>query len=270
MSSQKVRIGMVSGCYAFKSTFSSESLEEHLTGVAECILGRWELEALARKEAVVIYGELREEYLREVKGAIALAGLVHDLGKALASYQATCEKAGCTEFSGHDIYSAWIAYTAFKKRGVLKGSFENTLKKLYREGAGDAVEPSETLAVVNVVVPVFFHHYAQRSSDKLRAQVSQINPSQRVAELQAGCVEQLREAAGRLRRRVEGMLVNAVDEFLEQDLVEHEIRLAIVDFEKLLDIVQELKVTVFKSFSEATLGILNLCDGIVAREKRKA
>ncbi|MHB9301893.1 hypothetical protein [Thermofilum pendens] len=78
----------------------------------------------------------------------------------------------------------------------------------------------------------------------------------------------LRTAVGEFRRRIGGALAEALQEFLERNLAGRELKLQ-AGFRRIPSHLQGLEVTVFKSFSEAAMGILNLCDGRVAHERRK-
>lgn len=251
----------VSNCYAYRSrSKKSEHLIEHLRNVARCCRDRWESRGLARKLAV-IYG-VNEDLVEDL---IYVAALLHDVGKASREYQLKCETA-CEEFPNHYILSA--QFSIYLGRAV-------GLRELYAERIGETFDQLlwrgeiESLTVgqlytLMVVVPILLHHYAQINPGKLTSR-------EQYGELQVheGCLKELRELFKEVANDVRTefareVIMEAYKEF-STDSVISDIPPLPLKREHLFGLKKPMSQ---RFIAEAVLGVLNLCDGVVAARSR--
>jgi len=245
-------------CYAFKGTEGSECLADHLREVMACSRGRWETEGLARKLSALygIDGEL-------VKDLVSLAALLHDVGKAYREYQPECEEL-CKEFPSHYILSAQLAAYLGRAVGLRELSAEEIVRTfdavLLRGVSGLTEGYLYTLAVV---IPVLLHHYAQVNLARLtsRDQFKEL-------QLYEGCLDDLRGLLAKLSGIVKSELPGRVVETAYGVLSK-----GVVSDLPVIPLIREHLFNLRKPppqrfIADAVLGILNLCDGVVASRSR--
>lgn len=139
-------------CYAYRDTDSEELLLDHLMNVAKCCQNRWEFKALSSKISRLL--DLDEG---DVRYAIVLASLLHDIGKAVESFQEECSRGKCAEFPKHYLISMFLTHFAFRASGIsleIKDVLSFIEDRIYE------IEKEKTLELL-IVLPIAFHHYHQ-------------------------------------------------------------------------------------------------------------
>jgi CRISPR-associated endonuclease Cas3-HD len=247
-------------CYAFRSAKGGECLGDHLRGVAECARGRWETRGLARKLATLY--EISEELVEDL---VTLASALHDVGKSCVEYQQNCREV-CEEFPDHYIPSAQLLIYIGRLAGLDELSASRITESFDLALLGELRElTAGYLYVLAVVVPVLSHHYAQINLARL--------PSKELRTellIHGDCVEELRTTFVEL------------EEGMKTELVRRLVAAAYTLITRGGGNVSDLPVIHLKReyffntrkpppqrfIVDATLGILNLCDGLVASRSR--
>ena len=144
-----------------------EPLGEHLVNVAMGVRAHKDFDRLVRKIA-------REYNLGTdlVSDFITLAGGLHDIGKALAKYQAEPARG----FSGHEVYSTLIIAHALYTTGI---GYDTPIGRL-------------------LTYPVLLHHYAQRDDlgEAYNRVLREVGPRVQVWQ---DCINDLGWALGNIR-----------------------------------------------------------------------
>jgi len=240
-------------CYAFKDNKLYEYIVDHSIGVAECIRNRWECKAISRKLSKIV--GTSEKLIEDL---LIFAGAFHDIGKLDKIFQMECESDGCTNFPGHYITSALILTGAYNM------SLQNSVDKKYLENLimGRIKERSnfKYLYFLLVVYPVILHHYAQVYS------ISSYGKFVQDFELYKKCTNDLSLI-------VKWIINNIVDERLKiiaRNIMAPNVFEYIVHVHDIVLRLGYLKTLSFeKIVIEAATGLLNLCDGIVAKKARR-
>jgi CRISPR-associated endonuclease Cas3-HD len=247
-------------CYAFRSAKGGECLGDHLRGVAECARGRWETRGLARKLST-LYG-VSEELVEDL---VTLAGALHDVGKSCAEYQQNCREV-CEEFPDHYVPSAQLSAYIGRLAGLDELSADRMTESfdlVLLEELGDL--KAGYLYILAVVVPVLSHHYAQINLARLPSK------GMRTELLIHGeCVEELRttfvDLEGVVKTELARRLVATAYTLITRgggsigDLP--------VIHLKREHLFNTRKPPPQRFIVDAVLGVLNLCDGLVASRSR--
>jgi len=247
-------------CYAFRGTEGSECLADHLREVMACSRGRWETEGLARKLSV-LYGVDREL----AKDLVSLAALLHDVGKADSVYQSSCERL-CEEFQNHYILSAQFAAYLGRAVGLRELSTEEIGSTFNVVLLREVKELTEGyLYTLAVVIPVLSHHYAQ-------VNLARLTSKDQFKELRLceSCLDELRE------------LLAEAPSVVKSELPRRVIAVVYEILSKGVQVISDLPVIPLRRehlfnlrrpppqrfVADAVLGVLNLCDGVVASRSR--
>jgi len=247
-------------CYAFKDVNSSECLIDHLRNVMICSRSRWETIGLSKK-LLNLYG-VDDELVNEL---VAIAALLHDIGKADKIYQLSCEEV-CREFPNHYILSTQFSIYLGRVVGLNELNAEN-ISKTFDEILLRNLErfTEGIIYTIIVVIPILLHHYAQINPMKLmlRDQYREFN----VHEV---CLEDLlklfNEVINTMEIELPKKIVKAVYEILTKSPIIKDLSVIPLRREHLFNLQRPLPQ---RFIIEATLGILNLCDGIIASRSRQ-
>ena len=263
-------------CYAFRDHGCEETMEMHVRGVVGLCRERWELEGLVTKVSRLIdIGLSRDETKRLVKEFIIFAAFLHDIGKCDRRYQEVCSRGVCTSFPEHDLLSARFALTVAFNTGIIEGEFAGRVmkEKLHRMFAkGEMPSDVGDLYLILVVVPIMFHHYAQKRSygyqkrgRVFRESVRSISMPSGRFEIYEGCIEPMRKV---LRELYTVETTNYIQKLLREveNMVMHGAELSVID-EKIYG--GEYSWSFAKYLAEAVIGLLNMCDGRVAVMNRR-
>ena len=261
-------------CYAFRSHSCEESMEVHVRSVVNLCRKRWELKGLAAKVSrlVSIDGLSRKGVEQLVKEFIIFAAFLHDIGKCDRVYQEKCSRGECTSFPGHDLLSARFALTVAHNTGIIGGEFasremERRLHRMFVESK----MPSDVgdLYLVLVVVPIMFHHYAQKRDYALhrkgRGLIRGVSTPSGRFEFYRGCIEPTRKVLKELYSTASTHYTKSLLREVE-NIVVHNLELSVI-YEKVYG--GEYSWSFSKSLAEAAIGLLNMCDGRVAIMNRR-
>jgi len=250
----------MSTCYAFKDINSSECLVDHLRDVMRCSRSRWETIGLSRK-LMNLYG-VNNELVSEL---IAVSALLHDVGKADKRYQLSCKEV-CAEFPNHYIFSTQLSIHLGRLVGLSELDAEN-ISNIFDEVLLRNLErfTEGTIYSVVIVVPILLHHYAQ------------INPMKPISSglyrefnVYEDCLEDLirlfSEVMNIVKTELPRKIVKAIYELLSKSPIIKDLPVIPLKPEHFFNLQKPLPQ---RFIIEAVLGILNLCDGIVASRNRR-
>lgn len=249
---------MTPRCYAFREgNCREETLEEHVVGILKCLESRWEFNGFLRKT-----GKLLNIEMNIIAWLIKLSALLHDIGKTSTDIQQKCRKESCTEFPYHFIHSARFATSLGIESGVLQAPIESVFTDLLWSEVGRL--NISHIYVVIVVVPVLLHHYAGVSEKSLSRGIMESELTLEIDEL---CRQSLFSLVGILGNDAPHELeplINKLSDMIKGGKVNLS---PIPGIEKFL---QSYKLSFAKSLAEAVTGLLNICDGVVAKRNRTA
>lgn len=246
-------------CYAFRDASENceELMEEHVKGIIELMRSRWEFHGLVKKvsKLLKVDEKLVEDFLY-------IAVLLHDFGKMLEEYQRECREKGHTIFWRHYEISARFAINVAYKVNVLStDDIERRIKKLLNEG--DIQECDEgDLFLLTVVIPVYFHNYAHLNEKK----VFDVYPKTKV-KLDQGCKITMSKLIGVIRELAKSDLAKKLLNVINEEAMHGEVELSVLPLNR--DTLLSFKATPGKAIAEALIGLINICDGQIARKNRK-
>jgi len=261
-------------CYAYRDRGSEEFLLNHLVGVEKCCEERWELNALSRKISRVL-----EIPIDDVKNAILLSSLLHDLGKVAQEFQEKCDQGICREFPRHYMISAFLVHLGLSAMGiVVKGKdVSNFMEDRFNE-----IDRNKVTGIL-ILFPIAFHHYHQvrgygsysfrgcgsYSSDYLEEFVEKPRIWGRCIE----CLKSIHEYIDNnnilnIAKKLLDFLLN-LDKLRNSDVYRNS-KLFIENFYN--DVVDKgvklQSITLSSVVIESITGLINLCDGYVAHRAR--
>lgn len=244
-----------SKCYAFKSEKGcEETLEDHLLGVLNCIEERWEFKGLVRKISRLV--NIDEN---EIAWLIKLSAILHDIGKTRKEFQDECHRSFCEHFRCHYVISATFA----AKLGEESNMFQSLSDKLHDlEWSDSSILDVGGLYIAVVVLPVLLHHYAgidERSLQECKRTYSS------TLDIDEMCKGDLLSVVNKLKQEVPGRfkeLSGKLYDMIKSGRVELTILPQVEDF------IKTYKYSFVDSIVEAVTGLLNICDGIVAKRNR--
>jgi len=258
-------------CYAYRefknASWVEELYEDHVRGIWKCFDERWEFKGLIVKASRLL--GISES---EVEGYIKLAAILHDIGKLRRKEQEDCRSAGCVSFRHHYALSARVVHSLARSLDldIDLNRFTEDISK--NDKVGDKVA-----YFALVFVPVLLHHYAQITFvDDLR---EAINYASDQINMYEDCVSVCEKLLKDLKDELESKGVTntkAIMRIVEEALKtvknsKFKLR-GIIDSDKLIELLQspeeKSEVLRVRFIAEAVLGLLNMCDGIVAKEHR--
>lgn len=246
-------------CFAYRDSQGvCELLFNHLVSTYFLASTRWETGALSLKISRVL-GLEREE----VRESILLAALLHDIGKAATKFQEECQKGSCESFPQHYLTSAFYVHYILEKS--LK--FNLTSEKIKKLLKGEEVGCREELIGLIVLYPVAFHHYHQvwgySSYSAKKGFVMPIHEACRCCFKQLGEFVQhnftmLKDVGHHLKSLPDEL--SALKRTSSSEIFVRNIENVIIEVVR--------PRSILSSAIEAVTGIVNLCDGYVARLHR--
>ncbi len=249
-------------CYAFRSRFVEEGYLDHVIGVVQCVESRWEFEGLKRKLERLYHVDKSV-----TNDFILLAAIIHDIGKVDVEFQSRCVDE-CSSFPYHYELSARLALRLGYEVDELSLSTDNISKKLEKILSHKDFKPDlGELYLALVVLPILLHHYAQivsewsviRGSTRYKNMERVINIS-----IHNNCVDEIVPAV-KLKSEIGKKLLNKL-----KDIIDNEgksVNLSIIP-EDILRKSMSYQYITGRIIVEAAIGILNLCDGLIAHSKR--
>jgi len=251
-------------CYSYRSVKRInntiyeifETMDEHLWDVTECVMSRWELEGLSKK--LEFLGRIDS---RLVKDFALIASILHDFGKMCKDIQYNCRSSSCEVFPKHYITSASFALHLSYEIGILSPDvIENKLKDLFDRGVETISEGDAYL--VFVVIPILLHNYAL-----LRGETSVLGDIGIEIELDKECVCVFKRIVNNFIDKIKTKLGRDILEKLINLLDSNIVSLSVIPG-ILYSVLFNLKMSYWKYVSESMIGILNICDGLVAHRNR--
>jgi len=246
-------------CYAYRKGDCKELWLVHTLGVVGCIRGRWETLGLARKmrRLAGVSVELSIDYM-------VLAGLLHDIAKTFQDYQSRCNREGCPVFPKHWLLSSFASLAFATKAGIIDVDKREVLgilseRNLKPLGAGEAY-------VVLVVIPVLLHNYAHLG-EASPFKVGEYGGSKH--EIYPGCRQPILKAVEYINNMVRTGEAKRVLNAIRETIEEGEVIMRVLGESELRRALLEYSYTVYKAVAEAAIGILNMCDGRIARRHRR-
>lgn len=244
-----------------------ESFKDHALGIIECMENRWEYRGLKKRlsRLLSVDEEITECYLR-------LAALLHDIGKALDSEQSVCRQNECKSFPCHyfisSLFTVRLIEDLFRDDSIsdyLRHILTSTdLKDVIRDytNKGDV---EKYLALTLVLLPIFLHHYAGITEESIDRCVGRVPRSIRLDRL---CIEDILSVLSTIEKRCSrgplGTVLTKMRDLIGRDAL---IPLGIFIFDH--NVLYNTSVSFTKGVVEAAVGLLNLCDGIVANKNRR-
>ncbi|MEM2354175.1 MAG: hypothetical protein QXF91_04835 [Desulfurococcaceae archaeon] len=246
-------------CYAYRGKgCCEETLEKHVVGILHCLESRWEFNGLVGKTSRLL--NIDRDIIAWL---IRLSAVLHDIGKASSDIQQKCREE-CTKFPYHFVYSARFAVSLGIKSGILQGSIESVFNNLLWS-EGDRLSMNlDGLYIVVVVIPVLLHHYAGTSEKSL---LRRIIESELTLEIGKPCMLSLLSIVEILRNEAPRGLKPLVDK-LSDMITKGKADLSVIP--GLQTFLHSYRISFAKYLAEAVIGLLNICDGIVAKQNRTA
>lgn len=247
-------------CYAFREgKCREETLEEHVLGILQCLESRWEFNGLIRKTSKLLNIDRNI-----IAWLIKLSALLHDIGKTSPDIQQKCREESCTTFPNHFVYSARFAVSLGIKSGVLPERIEPIFNNLLWFDEDRLSMSLDDLYITVVVIPVLLHHYAGVSEKSLSHGIIE---SGLMLEIDDSCKNSLLSLVGVLRNDAPFELRPLVDKL--SDMIK-EGRADLSTIPRLRTFLRTYSLSFIKSLAEAITGLLNICDGVIAKQNRTA
>lgn len=249
-------------CYAFRDASREETLTQHALGIIKCFSEKWEVEGLKKKLSRI---HCVSESL--VSDLLLLAGLMHDIGKTKKELQNDCDKE-CTRFRQHYIVSAQLALKLGYEVPELNLSPDNVKDRLRRVLNRDELRclDSSDAYLLIVVLPTLLHHYSQVRESSI---LDGLDSAEVSVEIHKNCIMELTSIineAGKLLRSELGMkILNRLRDIVNEESLE----LGIIDRRTFQEASSSYEYAPGRLIAEAVIGILNLCDGLVASTNRR-
>jgi CRISPR-associated endonuclease Cas3-HD len=235
-------------------------MEKHVGDMLKYLDEIWEYKAFLSKY---------EKTLRVERDAldslIRLAVILHDFGKATRDAQERCNTSDCEHFPYHYAISARLA---MKLADQLKDV--PTVSSLPRLQSNKP--PFSALYVSIVVLPILLHHYAWVSEESL---LEAINRTRKLSEVEiyepcrvyyVKALEDLLKHSKSTHSELDEILRSALDLFSRSN----KIKLSSLPFNRVEDLVSVHATTSpLVTLIEVSTGIINMCDGRVAKRNRE-
>lgn len=252
-------------CYAFKKAKEREkvryeTMEKHVGDMLKYLDEIWEYRAFLSKYEKI----LRVEH-DTLDSLIRLAVILHDFGKVARDAQERCNTSDCEHFPYHYAISARLA---MKLVDQLKGvPTVSSLPKVQSDKP-----PFGALYVSIVVLPILLHHYAWISEESLLEAITRTRGLSEV-EIYEPCRAFYVKALGDLLKQSKGahselaeILRSALDLFNRNN----KIKLSSLPLNRIEDLVSVHATTSpLVTLIEISTGIINMCDGKVAKRNRE-
>ncbi|MEM4868745.1 MAG: CRISPR-associated endonuclease Cas3'' [Ignisphaera sp.] len=254
-------------CYAYRDSESEEFLLNHLVGVEKCCEERWELNALSRKISRVLGIPIDD-----VKNAILLSSLLHDLGKVAQKFQEECDQGICREFPGHYMISAFLVHLGLSAMEIVvkREDVSN-----FMEDRFDKIDKNKVTGIL-ILFPIAFHHYHQvrgYRSYSFSEYLKEFVEKPRIWDRCIECLKSIHEYIDNnnilnIAKKLLDFLLN-LDKLRNSDVYRNS-KLFIENFyNNVVDKGVKLQsITLSSVVIESITGLINLCDGYVAHRAR--
>jgi CRISPR/Cas system-associated endonuclease Cas3-HD len=252
-------------CYAFKKSEENggvqyETMEEHVGDMLKYLDEIWEYKAFLSKYKKILRVERDTLDL-----LIRLAVILHDFGKATRDAQERCNTSDCEHFPYHYAISARLA---MKLADQLKDV--PTVSSLPRVQSS---KPSLGALYVSIVVlPILLHHYAWVSEESL---LEAINRTRKLGEVEiyepcrvfyVKSLGDLLKHSKSAHSELDEILRSALDLFSRSN----KIKLSSLPLNRIEDLTSiHTAISLLVTLIEVSTGIINMCDGRVAKRNRE-
>jgi|GEM_PF-5592902 len=256
-------------CYAYRDRGSEELLLNHLVNVEKCCKERWELNALSRKISRVL-----EIPIDDVKNAILLSSLLHDLGKVAQKFQEECDQGICKEFPGHYMISAFLVHLGLNAMGIV---VEKEDVSNFMEDRFDKIDRNRDIVQgILILFPIAFHHYHQVKGLRSYSFSEYLKEFVEKPRIWGRCVEYLKSIHEYIDdKNLLNVATKLLDTLLDIDKLRnndnmYRSKLFIENFyNNVVDKSVKLQsITLSSVVIESITGLINLCDGYVAHRAR--
>ncbi|MEM1722088.1 MAG: CRISPR-associated endonuclease Cas3'' [Ignisphaera sp.] len=254
-------------CYAYRDRGSEEFLLNHLVGVEKCCEERWELNALSCKISRVLGIPIDD-----VKNAILLSSLLHDLGKVAQKFQKECDQGICREFPGHYMISAFLVHLGLSAMEIV---VEREDVSNFMEDRFDKIDKNKVTGIL-ILFPIAFHHYHQvrgYRSYSFSEYLKEFVEKPRIWDRCIECLKSIHEYIDNnnilnIAKKLLDFLLN-LDKLRNSDVYRNS-KLFIENFyNNVVDEYVKLQsITLSSVVIESITGLINLCDGYVAHRAR--
>ncbi|MEM1560422.1 MAG: CRISPR-associated endonuclease Cas3'' [Ignisphaera sp.] len=253
-------------CYAYRDRGSEEFLLNHLVDVEKCCEERWELNALSHKISRVL-----RISIDDVRNAILLSSLLHDLGKVVQKFQEECDQGVCKEFPGHYMISAFLVHLGLSAMGIV---VEREDVHNFMEDRFDEIDRNRVAGIL-ILFPIAFHHYHQVKGFRSYSLSEYLKEFVEKPRIWGRCIEYLKSIHEYID---DSNLLNVATKLLDIVLDLDKLRnnnvyrskLFIENFyNNVVDKGVKLQsITLSSVVIESITGLINLCDGYVAHRAR--
>ncbi|MEM1962596.1 MAG: HD domain-containing protein [Sulfolobales archaeon] len=252
------------GCYAYKDEETEETLAKHILDISNCIKNLWETEGLSSKLSKIYGVDKLVAY-----DMLIVAGIIHDMGKTQRVLQEECSKK-CTSFRLHYITSAQLALKLgydIPELGLSPNNIEAKLEDLLSNKEIKLLDHGD-LYILIVVLPTLLHHYSQITSES--SILSGLDSQIKVLCIHEDCIKDLTLAMSNASCLLKSELGSKLLERLMQEVKKGSVNLRIIiGGQAFRNVSGNYEYSLGRFIVEAAMGILNLCDGMVAFTNRR-